>query len=79
MTATGTYLEGRGGNALEAGAGCLQEVLLAGMVALHKLPHTSQRLHLHNLAVVLEHNEHSHIRLQVCSKILLRLTAASSC
>lgn len=64
MTATGTYLEGRGGNALETGGGCLQEVLLAGMVALHNLPHTPQRLHWHNLKLVLEHNELLHTRLQ---------------
>ena len=38
------YLKGRGGYALEAGSRSFMEVLLAGMVAFHKLPYASQRL-----------------------------------
>ncbi len=38
------YLKGRGGNALEAGSRPFKKVLLAGMVAFHKLPYASQRL-----------------------------------
>ncbi len=38
------YLKGRGGYALKAGSRPFKEVLLAGMVAFHKLPYASQRL-----------------------------------
>ena len=75
MTETGTYLEGRGGNALEAGGGCLQEVLLAGMVALHKLPHTPQRLHWQIVKPLLEHNER--FTDELCTTVLPMLTTAS--